>query len=222
MERKVGEVFEHEGIIYKVHQEVQGCDGCCFSHLNLCLDLKPIRGCCTNTQRKDCRGVIFKQIKKDMETRNVKLSLEKAKEFYAKGGEFRDLALSAFTEEELTKKALPKTWEEYMNNWAEKKKGFDFDTMTKVEIDTPKVSDDIISAHNKLIALHLLRDCYRQGWKPDYTDREVKYSIIWAYNDIHVHTTVEESNFLTFQSFKIAEEFLNNFKDLIKRAGDLI
>lgn len=79
-----------------------------------------------------------------METRNVKLSLEKAKEFYAKGGEFRDLALSAFTEEELTKKALPKTWEEYMNNWAEKKEGFDFDTMTKVEIDTPKVSDDII------------------------------------------------------------------------------
>ena len=32
-----------------------------------------------------------------MEERTVKLTLEKAKEFYKKGGEFRDLALSAFT-----------------------------------------------------------------------------------------------------------------------------
>lgn len=36
-----------------------------------------------------------------METRNIKLTLEKAKEFYDKGGEFRDLALSAFSKEEI-------------------------------------------------------------------------------------------------------------------------
>ena len=41
-----------------------------------------------------------------METRNIKLTLEKAREFYNKGGEFRDLILSAFSEEELLDKKL--------------------------------------------------------------------------------------------------------------------
>lgn len=219
MERKAGEIFEIGGVFYRVAVETYMCNGCDLKG-DLCEKKRHIIGECQSANRKE-DGVIFVKIK-DMETRNVKLSLEKAKEFYAKGGEFRDLALSAFTEEELTKKALPKTWEEYMNNWAEKKEGFDFDTMTKVEIDTPKVSDDIISAHNKLIALHLLRDCYRQGWEPDYTDREVKYSIIFVYDNIHIYTNIDENKFLTFQSLKIADEFLNNFRDLIKQAGDLI
>ena len=211
MERKVGEVFEHEGIIYKVHQEVQGCDGCCFSHLNLCLDLKPIRGCCTNTQRKDCRGVIFKQIKKDMETRNVKLTLEKAKEFYAKGGELKELALSVYTEYELTN-TLPKTWDEYALKSP--------CAICYINLGLMKLKD--IETYTALSKLHKLRDYYRQGWKPDYTDREVKYSIVFVYDDIHIYTNVDENKFLTFQSLKIANEFLNNFKDLIKRAGDLI
>lgn len=49
-----------------------------------------------------------------LEERNIKLSLEKAREFYSKGGEFKDLALSAFTEEEILMSvpALPKTWGE--------------------------------------------------------------------------------------------------------------
>ena len=46
-----------------------------------------------------------------MEERNIKLSLEKAREFYSKGGELKDLALSAFTEEEKLTPTLPKTWE---------------------------------------------------------------------------------------------------------------
>ena len=52
-----------------------------------------------------------------METRAIKLTLEKAKKFYQKGGEFRDLALSAYTEEELTKVELPKTWEDFCYNY---------------------------------------------------------------------------------------------------------
>ena len=52
-----------------------------------------------------------------MEARVITLTPEKAKEFYNKGGEFRDLALSAYTEEELTKVELPKTWEEFCSNY---------------------------------------------------------------------------------------------------------
>ena len=36
-----------------------------------------------------------------METRNVKVSLEAAKRWYTQGGEFKEMALSAFTEAEL-------------------------------------------------------------------------------------------------------------------------
>ena len=51
-----------------------------------------------------------------MEARVITLTLEKAKEFYKKGGEFRDLALSAYTEEK-KKNSLPKTWEEFCNRF---------------------------------------------------------------------------------------------------------
>lgn len=50
-----------------------------------------------------------------MKERNIKLSLEKAREFYSKGGEFKDLALSAFTEDEILISKLPKTWEEFFD-----------------------------------------------------------------------------------------------------------
>ena len=36
-----------------------------------------------------------------MESRNVKVSLETAKRWYGQGGEFKEMALSAFTEAEL-------------------------------------------------------------------------------------------------------------------------
>ena len=48
-----------------------------------------------------------------MEERNVKISLDKARDWYNKGGELKELALSAFSEKEITESALPNTWEEF-------------------------------------------------------------------------------------------------------------
>ena len=48
-----------------------------------------------------------------MEERNVKISIDKAREWYNKGGEFKELALSAFSEKEITESALPNTWEKF-------------------------------------------------------------------------------------------------------------
>ena len=106
------------------------------------------------------------------------------------------------------KPKLPKTWEEFCEH-------------NKVNINVPR-------GHLALMQLHQLRDCYRQGWIPDWSDCENKYCIIYDsvycntnYNhSIAVHTHTNE--FLTFQSREIAQEFLNNFKDLIEQAGDLI
>lgn len=115
MERKVGDIFEYDGVKLRVEEETRICDGCFFKCSSKCDESIQKRGECQSASRSDVGVVFVKVEEKDMKERNIKLSLEKAKEFYAKGGEFRDLALSAFTEEELTKKELPKTWEEYMN-----------------------------------------------------------------------------------------------------------
>ena len=45
-----------------------------------------------------------------METRNVKITLETAKRWYEQGGEFKEMALSAFTEFELS--PVRNEWEE--------------------------------------------------------------------------------------------------------------
>lgn len=76
--------------------------------------------------------------------------------------------------------------------------------------------------HLVLMQLHQLRDCYRQGWLPDWKSREEKYCI-GHYNDCYrVEYSETAPDFLAFQSEEIAEEFLRNFQDLIEQAGDLI
>ena len=75
---------------------------------------------CSASCRDDNKNVMFRKVE-DMEERTIKLSLDKAKEFYEKGGEFKDLALSAFTEKELKEVKLPKTWEEFCSTHKIKK-----------------------------------------------------------------------------------------------------
>ena len=48
-----------------------------------------------------------------MEERNVKISLDKAREWHKQGGELKELALSAFTENEIKESALSNSWEEF-------------------------------------------------------------------------------------------------------------
>ena len=48
-----------------------------------------------------------------MEEKNVKISLDKAREWYNQGGELKEIALSAFTEKEITESALPNSWQEF-------------------------------------------------------------------------------------------------------------
>ena len=70
--------------------------------------------------------------------------------------------------------------------------------------------------------LHQLRDCYRQGWTPDWSNREYKYCICCYDNNYKVTEILERHHFLTFQSMELTEKFLKNFIVLIKQAGDLI
>ena len=115
MDRELGAKFEFNGTTLKVVKD-QSCYGCYFYNSDKCDKPTSVIGYCTESTRKDKESVIYKEIKNNMEERNIKLSLEKAREFYSKGGEFKDLALSAFTEDEILLK-LPKTWEEFCNKY---------------------------------------------------------------------------------------------------------
>ena len=146
---------------------------------------------------------LLKLKKKEMkEERNIILTLDKAQEWYKKGGELKEVALQAFTEQELN--PFPKSWEEYCKMCG-----------------TPNIIFGV-NVPNKYVALwklEQLRDCYRQGWIPNPT-KLGRWSI---YNS----TSLEVANlygnvFLSFQSKEVAIEFLKNFEYLIKEAGDLI
>ena len=129
---------------------------------------------------------------------------------------------------------LPKTWEEFCEYYPVKK-GEYFINSESVITETDQgyrlyrcnrnilPSKEAAEQHLAQMQLHYLRDCYRQGWLPDWNDsNQYKYVIYICKGRIICDITATISRFLAFQSREIAEEFLNNFKDLIKEARDLI
>ena len=85
-------------------------------------------------------------------------------------------------------------------------------------------SIEAAKAHLALMQLHQLRDCYRQGWKPDWNESNTVKHYIGHDNaeSYCVYISFITPTFLSFQSKELAEKFLNNFHDLIKETGDLI
>lgn len=132
-----------------------------------------------------------------------------------------------------SKKELPKTWEECYKLYAGRNKReyisnfSDICSIDEVKDDVSNSSRNCIPAGlgKPLLALCQLlvcRDVYRNGWKPDWNDGSIK-SII-EYNDRRIcksHTAVV-SRILSFQSDEVRDKFLENFKDLIEEAKELI
>ena len=158
-----------------------------------------------------------------METRYIEISLDTAKRWYEQGGELKDMALGAFDEKELIGNRLPKSWEEYRamkDDEGEKANAALNFAYTSINSAFPDYHDT--QKHIVLMKLHLLRDEYRNGWKPDWNEQSVKHTILIDHDDIVVGKSYVISCFLAFQTEELAEEFLNNFRELIEEAGDLI
>lgn len=128
---------------------------------------------------------------------------------------------------------LPETWEEFCELYPVKEeeryigntsiitfKGEDRSVYSDRNM-LPSV--EAASAHLALMQLHQLRDCYRQGWVPDWNDSCFnKYCIEFVEDKYTICVWSCYQHFLSFQSRELAEKFLSNFKNLIKQAGDLI
>lgn len=172
---------------------------------------------------------LYKEMK---EERNITLTLDKAKEWYSKGGELREIALQAFTEMELN--SLPRSWKDYCKNYPIKPEEIFIDGYSKFIVnnvgDRNPVHDKNIcpsrksaEAHLAMIQLEQLRDCWRQGWKPNWNDdKQTKYCVVYYKGEFKISILCETRHFLSFPTMKMTEEFLKCFRELIELAGDLI
>ena len=133
------------------------------------------------------------------------------------------------------KPQLPETWEEfceqnevkngecYISSQSEVTGVFAYNYLHRRETLDRNILPNKQAAeqHLALMQLHQLRDCYRQGWIP--TLNKTSFGIIRRVDgDLEVEKFVFSSRFLSFQYAEMAKEFLNNFRDLIEQAGDLI
>ena len=132
------------------------------------------------------------------------------------------------------KPQLPKTWVEFCNQNKIRKGECSIDiygnTLEHGEgVDRSYVYDrntlpskQSAEAHLALMQLHQLRDCYRQGWEPNWRNTSSKHCIRKQGNSYIIVCCGISVTFLSFQSREIAYEFLTNFRELIEQAGDLI
>ena len=134
---------------------------------------------------------------------------------------------------EIVRVELPKTWEEYCKqnpivDW-------EYFINERSEIDEVRKRErnpltdmstiqlrEMAIAFRALMQLVQLRDCYRQGWTPDWKDEKNKFSIEIIDGEITTYWDNRRSRILSFQSIEVRDEFLNNFRVLIEQAKELI
>lgn len=171
----------------------------------------------------------YKEMK---EERNITLTLEKAKEWYKKGGELKEIALQAFTKKELN--PLPRSWDEFCDNYPVKRSeamiACDCTIVDCSEIEGKRdcefkdvmPSKQSAEAHLAMMQLEQLRNCWCNGLEPDWNDyKQSKYCIVHS-KEFKIHILYETRRFLSFPTKEMAEEFLECFRDLIEQARDLI
>lgn len=136
------------------------------------------------------------------------------------------------------KKELPETWEKFCkNNKLKSNESFIENDSTIKELgDYPYgntkrdcykdanvfPSKEYAKAMLALCKLIQLRDCYNDGWKPDWSDTSKKHCIFYNKGNVELFVRNSWSCILVFKSRELRNEFYNNFKDLIEQAKLLL
>lgn len=133
-----------------------------------------------------------------------------------------DVSIIKFRVIEPKKVELPKSWKEieiqkgwYIDNLSniKKKKGELVGWGGKNIVPTQENAESILA----LCQLLQLRDIYRQGWKPDWTNCDLKY-VIYSYEKKPTNEGGGgwgSGEIFSFQTKEIRDLFLTNFKDLL-------
>lgn len=135
------------------------------------------------------------------------------------------------------KPQLPKAWKEFCKNYLIGEAEYYINSTCRLcetrsgtkrqEVFDRNIlpSKQAAEQHLAFMQLHQLRDCYRNGWIPNWNNQKtIKVCIVQRFPGMYI---IEPRDgfypaFLSFKDNKTAKEFLKNFKDLIKQAGDLI
>ncbi len=135
-----------------------------------------------------------------------------------------------------TRNELPKTWEEFCEMYPSKEGEALIDEDGFISIYTSEAPDrneqydrNVLSnqtqayAFRALMQLVRLRDCYRQGWLQSKND-DIKHCIAYNVNEDRIVGSYSNklNAVLCFQSAEIRDQFMENFKDLIEEAKELI
>ena len=133
---------------------------------------------------------------------------------------------------EIVKIGLPKTWEEFCGDNPIKKNEYFIDEYGEITYAAEKhratnlknilPNKETAEAFLALMQLIQLRDCYRQGWKPDWKDGSKKHCIVVYDSYIHKESYLKLNTTLSFQSEEIRDKFMKNFSELIEKAKELI
>ena len=172
-----------------------------------------------------------KKIKNEqvMETRNVKVTLETAQRWYGQGGEFKEMALSAYTEAELN--PVKNEWASKIINHGNKfvsgwylgsdsvYKETNEENTDKSTFRTEKQAVAAL-AYAQLTQLMALPE-YNGDWVEDWTDGSSKYCIVPVNKKLMVDLFYEYAQKICFKSGELAEIFLANNLDLIKQFNEM-
>lgn len=131
------------------------------------------------------------------------------------------------------KNKLPKTWEEYCKTHPIRRKEVFIDESSGIHImdgGNRNIIEDKTVLPNKeyaeaiiaLCQLIQLRDCYNNGWVPQWCNTSDKFTIYGIDNGITKNINTHINRILAFKTSILRDEFLNNFRDLIEIAKPLI
>lgn len=157
--------------------------------------------------------------------REIKISEETAREWLTSNvEELKELALQTYPE--LAKKQLPETWEELgkINGYSTLDTNICFNNYPTSNCENKNifVTKEQAEASIALSQLSQLREVYRNGWVPDYNNKnQNKHSIDFTNDKISKETYASYPAFLSFQDVETRDLFLENFRDLIEKAKPL-
>ena len=132
------------------------------------------------------------------------------------------------------KKELPNTWEEFCDVHPRESKEAWIDSDSDIHNITSNTTKRLDSDKNllpskeyaeamlALCQLIQLRDCYNDGWEPDWSDGDVKYVIMRDENKMVCGKRSSTCAVLAFKKQNLRDKFLNNFRDLIEQAKLLL
>jgi len=175
-------------------------------------------------------NVIMDELNKVMETRNVKVTLETAQRWYGQGGEFKEMALSAYTEAELN--PVKNEWASKVIDYGTKfisgwylgddsvYKETNSENTDKSTFKTEKQAKSAL-AYAQLTQLMALPE-YNGDWVADWNVVcDTKYVIKRSNKSFFAdeHSSIYEP--ISFKSKVIRNKFLENNYDLLKEYFEL-